>query len=861
MKTRWLLILVLAIAARAQGIHGVVQDPTGAPVEGADVTAYNHIGNAVEAVRTDTTGRFRLAAAASFIAIRPPRFQTSEFPAPGSLFVLHPHPLRTSIPVTATRGLAADAAASAQITSIRTAEDLSARPLPTIGSALESVPGIFMQQSTTAQTSPFLRGLTGYQVLNLIDGVRFNNSSFRSGPNQYLAFVEPSQVERMETILGPAGASYGSDALGGAIQVISPDVPSAPGPHGSAPLFGSSADLSTGSSAGLAWNSLLLGAFGRRHGNMRPGGGFDSRNVFYRFFGLQNFQEGRLPETAFGQYGAHAKALLRFANNQSLTAWYQHSAQDGVRGYKDLLGGLGRMQSSFDPQRLNFGYVRYEKQRVAFLDTLSGTASINSQIDGSVRQGLSSTGTITTDRNRIDVWGFSGQGTTHIGRDHVVVFGAESYGEHAASTRFDRNPVTNGITLSRPLYPDGAAYRTNAGFAQAISEIGRFRATAGVRLTSVGFDTTAGNFGVIDSNQTFRDVSFQSSITWNATSGLGVFGIVSKGFRAPNLNDLGALGLNDLGFEIPSADAIPSGALLATSAGEDAVSTGRPLRSLNAERLFNYEAGIRLRTTHRYLRVQVFDTELYDPIVRRTLLFPANAVPASLGNLAVTPIAQTAAQRQQGVVTVATAIDPRAVKAFVNDGRSRYTGVEALAEFAFGPWQWRSGYSFLAGRDLNPNRNIRRLPPQQGFAALHRRGRRWWGELRLTATGSQERLSGGDRDDERIGASRSRNDIASFFNGSRVAPYRVNGVFTPTGETLEQIQNRILPGVAAATRVPLYNNTAQWFRTDFSTGYSLTEMLSLNAGIWNLFDRNYRYHGSGVDGAGIDAFLSVFWRF
>jgi outer membrane receptor protein involved in Fe transport len=261
--------------------------------------------------------------------------------------------------------------------------------------------------------------------------------------------------------------------------------------------------------------------------------------------------------------------------------------------------------------------------------------------------------------------------------------------------------------------------------------------------------------------------------------------------------------------------------------------------------------------------------------VRRTLLFPAWEAPGQLAGLPVTVLPQTAGQRAQGVVTVATQLDPRAVKAFVNDGRARYYGVETLARYVIArPWALEANYSYILGRELNPNRYVRRLPPQMGSATLRYTpsGRRPWFELSLAAAGAQERLSGGDRDDERIGASFRRRDIADFFNGTRVASYvyPANGVFRPTGESLAQIQNRVLPigsvinGVPVIddnTRVPLYLTTAGWVTVNVRSGLPLSERWQAMAALENILDRNYRFHGSGVDAPGITAYLSLRYRF
>ena len=346
-------------------------------------------------------GSFELRVAAVGFQEHRSNLNTMQSPHSPVRIVLSLPILQTEVSVTASRGMVEEIRKTAQIVNVKDRDQMTRRPLPTIGNALEDTPGTLIQQSTYAQVSPFLRGLTGNQVLNLLDGVRFNNSVYRFGPNQYLALLEPSQVQRVEAMLGPTGSQYGSDALGGTINVITlpPRFNDKPGLalHGEFNAFGASADASGGTSIQLSvgnpWMSWIVGATGRRHNTLRSGDGADSHNVFHRYFGLTDAQTkelvgNRLQDTDFAQFGGHSKLSFHLPSDQSLTLWYQHSEQSGVQGYKDLLGGQGQLQSSFEPQSLNFLYARYEKLKVGSLDSLTGTFSVNSQRDGTVRAGL-----------------------------------------------------------------------------------------------------------------------------------------------------------------------------------------------------------------------------------------------------------------------------------------------------------------------------------------------------------------------------------------------------------------------------------------------------------------------------------------
>ena len=85
--------------------------------------------------------------------------------------------------------------------------------------ALREARDVAVQVTTPGQGSPFIRGLTGSGVLNLVDGVRLNNAIYRAAPTPYLALVEPRLVDQIEVVRGPASVRYGSDAMGGVIQL------------------------------------------------------------------------------------------------------------------------------------------------------------------------------------------------------------------------------------------------------------------------------------------------------------------------------------------------------------------------------------------------------------------------------------------------------------------------------------------------------------------------------------------------------------------------------------------------------------------------------------------------------------------
>ena len=98
-----------------------------------------------------------------------------------------------------------------------TREDLDARQITTLGDALRLVPGFAVARNggPGTVTSVFPRGGESDYTLVLVDGVRTN--AFGGGLD--LSQVPIADAERIEVVRGPQSALYGSDAIGGVVQV------------------------------------------------------------------------------------------------------------------------------------------------------------------------------------------------------------------------------------------------------------------------------------------------------------------------------------------------------------------------------------------------------------------------------------------------------------------------------------------------------------------------------------------------------------------------------------------------------------------------------------------------------------------
>lgn len=156
----------------------------------------------------------------------------------------------------------------------------------TLANTLEDVPGLSTRSMGTAPGRPVMRGLGGERLMILQDGERTGDVSSQS--SDHAVSVDPMSAEEIEIARGPSALEYGSNAIGGVINVVRNQVPASQPDHihGTASIQGES--VNTGTSGGIQLSAPLGNNFAlKADGNFRsaldtqtPGGKLQNSGIF-----------------------------------------------------------------------------------------------------------------------------------------------------------------------------------------------------------------------------------------------------------------------------------------------------------------------------------------------------------------------------------------------------------------------------------------------------------------------------------------------------------------------------------------------------------------------------------------------------
>ncbi|HEX8027796.1 MAG TPA: TonB-dependent receptor, partial [Vicinamibacterales bacterium] len=796
--------------------------------------------------------------------------------APPLSIVLNVDGVLETVTVTSTPGMAQDSARAVQPVSVISREQLDQRVHSVVAEAVQEEAGVHLQRTSPSMAGVFVRGLTGNKVNVYVDGVRYSNGAQRGGVNTFLNLIDQSAIDGVEVVHGPNSAEYGSDALGGTVQFMTKN----PALAASGQKVGGEVSLDArttyqggGGNAALSWGTTKFGLFagggGRSVGELKPGGGIDSHAAVARFLGVPSnlLMPDRLPNTGFNQFSGLLKTNWTPNSRTQIVSAYTATRQDQAHRYDQELGGDGNLISELNDMTLDLFYTRLERSGLGWFDHGAFTYSINSQREERVNQGGqgSNTATIGHEPERTTSNGIQGALNKTLSPRASLQVGGDVQFEKLTSDSFNINPVTGAQSLRRPRVPSGATFTQGGVFAQtgfdAVAD--RLRIVGALRVGGASYEAHAADAPVSGGKPLWPDDSFSTtSVTFRggaivtpAEPWAFVFS-ASRGFRAPHMTDLGTLGLTGSGFEVAAPDVEGMNGFVGTTADANAFSTGDPVEQLVSESSFNIDGSVRFRSRRASAEFTLFVNHIYDNIQKQTLILPQGAVGALLGTEPIT------AQNANGAVFVAAATNPVLVRANFDNARS--WGFEHQGRFHLSnALSLRTVYTYYNVKDtrttLAPNIEGG-IPAPDGYISLQYApaGGTWWVQPYLHAAAEQSNLSTLDLGDRRTASPRNRNNMRAFFlNGATnrgwvsAGPDGAMGtaddVLTATGETIAQIQDRVL-GVGVNSGV-LFSAVPSYVTYGVRAGLKFgAHQILFDAE--NLNDENYRGISWGIDAPG-----------
>ncbi len=700
---------------------------------------------------------------------------------------------------------------SDRATTVVDLEQINRHQAKRVTDALAEQSGMILQETNRGAGALIIRGLIGPENIYYFDGVRFSQSTFRTGPNQYLNTVDGWALQRIEVLRGPGGVMFGSGSMGGAVYMHPHDFADEPGNHADVKFAAETADSTWGGAvdARARYDTFVVNVGGsfRRHSDLRPGqnGGED--------IVAANLDDGDLAGSDFNEFFPRAGFGLELSPKSRFRFNYNGGAViDAPRA--DRIGdGEFRRYTNRD----DLVYLTYELRGLKPIQSLDINLSYHrtderidrkncpTETSGELEFAIDPVACAREEPASLERARFTQDVVETLGSSaSVEVFspfsrlrlnaGSDVYVDMVElSTRIDRRaPDFEPQVSDRGNFVEGSHYITFGAFLRAEQtplSIGNHElvVSLGGRIDTFAAHAPDVADQIGDVDYTHTGLTGSASLAYLYSDISNVYVSWNQGFRAPNLQETTVLGDTGNNFEVPNDDLLP-------------------------EEANTFELGHKLRLTDiAKAEFAAFGTFFSNRITREETQWEGQT--SIDGKPVVHRVNRDTAYNYGAEFSASTfPIFDTLVYGNVSyiDG-----AVEAADEddtFDEGPLHG------LFGDDGTNYENPRRLPPIQWVGGV--RWSRWGSYVDLSAHGhgAQSKLSPGDRSDLRICESRP-------------------GV-------LYDEEGQDCPGSEA------------WVTLNLRGGYSW-QKFSADLALENLLDQRYRPHGSGFLAPGFNAMLTL----
>lgn len=624
--------------------------------------------------------------------------------------------------------------------SVVSGEEVDRSSAATVADLLDDVPGVQVSNNGPAGVKYVnIRGEGNNRTVILVDGQRVTEQKSMEGIPLLIAVQD---IERVEVIKGPASVLYGSDAIGGVVNVITKKGPKEDGVHGSAGVRGDSG------THGIDQNYSLSGRYGdfaarlaysdEDHGDVdSPKGKID--NTDYR---LQNTSASLTYDISEDATAGIKVEVFRGRVNSSNagTEGFELHMPDWDRDKVGVFLDVKDITKTFVKFHIDAYYQKTDKNFEQSYDTGAAVMAMNT-------------------RNKLYTYGVNAQADFDFGSNYLIVGAMVDYQDLDAVSNTNVS-VTSGMMNINPVIQrdDDASVLTAAiyaqdefNFAEGWNLVFGARGTyvkneddhnknttttismpAMNRVLSSTTSTEAGNYDDEDANATFS-ISLVNTQIENWT----FRGTVSQGYRYATINEL------YIGSAMVSASDMSTGSVMV------------PNPDLDPETSTSYELGVRFNNGKLNADVTFFFTDSDDYIANVTYT-------DSAGEEYVTP--ENIESAQSFGVELALSY------------RFELGEDAVIVPYAVGTFMRRK---YDDGGDSTYNTNTPKVYGKIGVrGALADGNRAWWGDVNMRSNSAAQQWI--DDDDYEAGGYMDRTPGWATFNisaGVDITPENYNPYF------------------------------------------------------------------------------------